>query len=199
MKQFLWRTGLILMISIMIMVFAGCSTDTNPVASSEPQAVENPYPVLSEEQINSLIPGYQVLTIDPRAYGRDESGLDDRSSRLIRRTQGGTVAHRNNGVQIGGWQLWEDRTVSVETPNPGHAIVDFYPHPYHFNGHVRIWIDLTYVVLPPGVNWWDLQMFYQDENGNLQQYWGQLDLVNHQYIAWTDHFSRYIIGARINH
>lgn len=199
MKKLLTEIAPLLILGILaLLIITGCSSENNPVAASEPQGTDNPYPVLTTEQIeNGLIPGYQVLTIDARAMEREVS-LDDRSSLFIRRTVGGTVSNRNSGTQIGAWQLWEDRTVTVETPNPGYAIVDFYPHPYRFNGHVKIWIDLTYVQLPPGMRWDQIQMFYQDEDGGYQQFWGYVDTAARQYVAWTDHFSRYIISCRVN-
>ncbi|MBU0508031.1 hypothetical protein KKH27_04250 [bacterium] len=199
MKHRTWQTTSLWALGLgVLLILVGCSSFDDPVGTpqAEPDAQEQAtlYPVWTDEQIEDLIPGFHVLTVDSRASGRE--ALDDQSSRFIRRTQGGTVQHRNNGVQIGAWQLWEDRTVTVSTPNPGRAIVDFYPHPYQFNGHVRIWIDLTYVQLPPGRNWWDIQMFYVDDNGNLVPYWGYVDEGARQYIAWTDHFSRYIIGLK---
>ncbi|RPH94402.1 hypothetical protein EHM69_07475 [candidate division KSB1 bacterium] len=180
----------------------GCSSDLNPINSpatdnakqSEPLESPNPYPQLTEDQLNNLIPGYRILSVDERAYAHDEA-LDDQSSRFIRKTVGGTVTHRNNGVQIGAWQLWEDRTITVSTPYPGYAIVDFYPHPYRFNGCVRMWVDLTYVQLPPGMRWDEMAFFYVNDDGTYTRYWGQLDLNARQYIAWPDHFSRYIIAA----
>jgi hypothetical protein len=189
------KTMLTLALSVLIVLsMSGCSSDGNPVAVRPTQTADVPYPLLTNEQIeNGLIPGFQVLKVDARAYGQDGT-LDDQTSRLIRRTVGGTVSHRNNGVQIGGWQLWEDRTVTVSTPNPGYAIVDFYPHPYHFNGCVRIWIDLNCIHLPAGRRWDELAFFFVNDNGQLVRYWGQLDLNTMTYSAWPDHFSRYIIG-----
>jgi hypothetical protein len=189
------RTILTLTLGILtILSLSGCSSDRFPLASRETPAANTTYPVLTDEQIeNGLIPGFQVLRVDARAYGHDGT-LDDQTSRLIRRIPGGTVSHRNNGVQIGGWQLWEDQIVTVSTPNPGYAIVDFYPHPYRFNGSVRVWLDLTYMQLPPGMRWDQLAMFYVDDDGSMQRHWGYVDLKARQYVAWTDHFSRYIVG-----
>ena len=190
---------LLLAVSLVTLII-GCSSDmiSNPVSTdqtdSEILTESIPLPTWTEEDIANLLPGYQVLSIDSRAAGTSDQ-LDDQTSLFIRRTQGGTVSHRNNGVQVGAWQLWEDRTVTVSTPNPGTAIVDFAPHPYQFNGHVRIWIDLTYIQLPPGMNWWDIQMFYMAEDGTVQQFWGYVDHQARQYIAWTDHFSRYILAV----
>jgi hypothetical protein len=196
MKNYLLKiTPLLILGMLTILTIAGCSSDNNPVAAAEPQGTDNPYPVWTTQQIeNDLIPGQQVLTLDTRAMGRDNN-LDTRTSLFIRRTAGGTVANSNSGTTIGAWQLWEDRTVAVETPNPGYAIVDFFPHPYHFNGHVKIWIDLTYVTLPAGVRWDQLEMYYLAEDGTLQRYWGYVDTTARQYVAWTDHFSRYIISC----
>ncbi len=204
MKKTTFAMVLILVFSVIMMFgITGCSTEFNQTtASSTPdhetittQPAESPLPVWTDEQIETLIPGFEVLKVDERAY---HAVLDDQTSRFIRRTIGGTVENNNSGVQIGAWQLWEDRTVTVSTPNPGYAIVDFYPHPYRFNGHVKIWIDLRYVQLPPGMQWWQIQMFYLDDNGQLVPYWGYVDENARQYIAWTDHFSRYIIGRRVN-
>lgn len=195
MKELWSKTTLALTLSVLIVLsMSGCSSDDSPVAVQEMQAGDTPYPLLTDEQIeNGLIPGFEVLTVDARAYGRDGT-LDDQTSRLIRRTVGGTVSHRNNGTQIGAWQLWEDRTITVSTPNPGYAIVDFYPHPYHFNGCIRIWMDLRCIQLPPGRRWDELAFFYVDDNGQLVRYWGQLNLNAMTYSAWPDHFSRYIVS-----
>jgi len=189
----------------MLLMLVGCSTMSDPVSTQSKSAgdqtasnaVPTPYPTLTDQQIANLIPGYQVLKVDERAYAR-EGELDDQTSSRIQHTVGGTVSHHNNGVQIGGWQLWEDQTVTVSTPNPGSAIVDFYPHPYHFNGCIRMWLDLTHVQLPAGVRWDQVRFYYQNENGQLTQYWGQLDLNAMRYYAWPDHFSRYIITAPAN-
>ncbi|HEY3296077.1 MAG TPA: hypothetical protein VGL38_11630 [bacterium] len=194
-----------IMLGLVVALFViGCSTENNPVANPVAPAAgqptsspaPSPYPVLTDEQIANLIPGYQVLKVDERAY-HGEGLLDDQTASRIRYQVGGSVNHRNNGVEIGAWQLWEDQTVTVSTPNPGSAIVDFYPHPYRFNGCIRMWLDLTHVQLPPGVRWDQVRFYYQEENGRLTQYWGQLDLAAHRYYAWPDHFSRYIITAPI--
>jgi hypothetical protein len=194
--------GLFLTLLTALMMI-GCSTENNPVAAVQPGNHETqatsptpvtPYPTLTDDQISALIPGFTVLKTDERAAGRGEDQLDSQSSLLIRHTIGGTVTHRNNGVQIGAWQLWEDQVVTVSTPNPGIAIVDFYPHPYHFNGCIKMWIDLSYIQLPAGRRWDELAFFYQDTNGQLIRYWGALDLNAHTYSAWPDHFSRYIIA-----
>ena len=188
-------------------VLTGCSVDSNPISSnnedtstlqeSASNPAEIPYPFINEADIDNLIPGYEIVQLDARAI-EAQGTLDDQSSRFVRRLQGGTVSHRNNGIEIGAWQLWQDQTVTVSTPCPGYPIVDFYPHPYQFNGHVRIWIDLTYVQLPPGVHWWDIEMFYVNDNGEYERYWGYVDEQARQYIAWTDHFSRYILAIRRN-
>jgi len=186
------------------LLLIGCSQEADQVMAPQPpaeeqeqlaeQLPESPYPEWTDAEIESgLIPGFEVLKVDVRAYGREE-GLDDQTSRFIRKTQGGTVSHRNNGVQIGAWQLWEDRTITVSTPNPGYAIVDFNPHPYRFNGCIRIWLDLNCIQLPPGRRWDEVAFFYQDTNGQLVRYWGALDLNARTYSAWPDHFSRYIIS-----
>jgi hypothetical protein len=187
----------------LLFILVGCSTTSNPVsprALSKDQQVSpdretSPYPVLTDQQIADLIPnGYQVLKVDERAYGRD-GGLDDQTVVHIQHTVGGSVSHHNNGVQIGAWQLWEDQTVTVSTPNPGSAVVDFYPHPYHFNGCIKMWLDLSHVHLPAGVRWDQVRFYYVNEGGQLVQYWGQLDLTAMRYYAWPDHFSRYIVTA----
>ena len=199
----LGKMRILLALSLLtLVVFAGCSTEWNsstaPVTADQEtvatQTPDTPYPVLTDEQINGLIPGFEVLNVDARAYGSDESTLDDQNSAFIRRTQGGSVSIHNNGVRIGPWQLWQDQTVTVSTPNPDYAVVDFYPHPYHFNGCVMMWIDLTHVQLPPGRRWDEVAFFYVDDNGDLVRYWGQLDLISHRYYAWPDHFSRYILA-----
>lgn len=200
------RTILIIAIGLAALLFiTGCSSTKNPVASapSESAAPSNggnsdsepsPYPPITADQLETLIPGYQILTVDSKAQGRDGM-LDDRNARRIFRTAGGTVSHRNCGVQIGPWQLWEDQTVTVSTPVPGTAIVDFYPHPYQFNGCVRIWIDLNCIQLPAGMRWDQLQFFYLNDAGQYVQYWGSIDLTTMQFSVWPDHFSRYIIAA----
>lgn len=187
---------------ILFSILTGCSVDSNPIASSNSDnsastfAVTDelsyePYPPISHEDLATLIPGYEILTMDARAT---EGTLDDQTSRFFRRTQGGTVSHRNNGISFQPWQLLQDQTITVSTPDPSLPIVDFYPHPNWFNGHVRIWIDLSHVQLPPGRQWWELVMFYVDDNGNYERYWGYVDTQANQYVAWTNHFSRYILA-----
>jgi hypothetical protein len=199
---------LLVMIPIILLLSTGCSVSDNPAATSSDQNIAqstdrpaegapSPYPAWTEADLASLIPGYQILKVDTRAYERDGQ-MDDQVSRRIYRTIGGTVNHRNCGVQIGAWQLWEDQTVTVSTPIPGQAIVDFYPHPYQFNGCIRMWIDLTYVQLPAGMRWDQLCFFYVEADGHLTQYWGQIDLAARRYYAWPDHFSRYIIAAPVS-
>ena len=189
----------IVLCSLVILLFAGCSVDENgnlPTSASQASNASNentPYPQWTDQEIANLIPGYQILTVDESRSDRN-GNLDDQASLFIRKTVGGIVSHRNNGVQIGPWQLWEDRTITVSTPNPGMAIVDYYPHPYHFNGCIRIWIDLRTIQLPPGRRWDELAFFYVNDSGQLVRYWGQLDLYAMTYSAWPDHFSRYIIS-----
>jgi hypothetical protein len=200
---------IIVVLFALALVFFGCSTEKNPMSNSSAQTSEltadrsdqsvkqatpSPYPVLTDAELANLIPGHQVLKVDTRMY-RNDGALDDQTSVRIRKTVGGTVSHRNNGVEIGAWQLWEDQTVTVSTPNPGSAVVDFYPHPYHFNGCIRIWIDLRAIQLPAGMRWDQLEFYYVNDQGQYVRYWGQLDLVNMRYSAWPDHFSRYIITA----
>jgi len=180
-----------------IVLIVGCSVDSDPLSSSSSQSDRviktNTYPPLAEVDLDQLIPGFTVLKTDLRAPERGEN-LDDQSSRFIRRTQGGTVTHRNNGVEIPAWVLPSDRTITISTPTPGTAIVDYYPHPLQFQGCVRIWIDLRVVQLPPGRRWDELAFFYQEADGSVTRYWGVLDLGNMTYSAWPDHFSRYILA-----
>jgi hypothetical protein len=184
-----------------LLVLTGCSVERNPVANA-PASNTNAstgndksamYPTWTDDQIAHLIPGFRVLRAENNGRGAQEN-LDSQTSVRILKILGGTVNHRNNGVQIGPWQLWEDQTVTVSTPNPGSAIVDFYPHPYHFNGCIRMWIDLSNFQLPPGHRWDEVAFFYVEEDGTLTRYWGQIDLLTHRYYAWPDHFSRYILA-----
>lgn len=189
---------LTLLISIFALIVIGCSTE-NPFTQKEPASSTAPrdenslgelYPAISDEALETLIPGFEVLKVDERAFSNT---LDDQNSRRIRRTVGGSVSHRNNGVEIGAWQLWGDQTITVSTPNPGSAVVDYYPHPYQFNGCVRIWIDLNVIQLPPGRRWDEIAFFYDEGDGTYTRYWGSLNLNNMTYSAWPDHFSRYIL------
>ncbi len=198
------RPPLRLQATLLLVLFTffavGCSLEPNPVAQSDGvtsynesvnNGVSETYPVLTDEDLANLLPGFQILETSDRV----QSGtLDDESSRRIRRTQGGVVSHRNNGVRIGAWQLWSDETITVSTPNPGSAVVDFYPHPYQFNGCVWMWIDLTSFELPPGRRWDEVAFFYDERDGTYTRYWGFIDYRNMTYNAWPDHFSRYILA-----
>lgn len=193
---------IILMLALVSLLGFGCSMDEGPLTSSgsaETSSLQqhdtdigigSPYPDLTDADLENLIPGFEVVSMSTR----DANGtLDDYSSRRIRRFVGGTVSHRNCGVEIGPWQLWSDQTVTVSTPRPGRSVVDFYPHPYQFNGNIRIWIDLNTIELPPGRRWDELAFFYDEGDGTYTRYWGVIDLQNMTYSAWPDHFSRYII------
>lgn len=185
------------LIFCVLMLVVGCAVDTDPLSSSasqsDPGIKASPYPPLAEGDLDLLIPGFTVLKTDLRTQERGDN-LDDQSSRFIRRTQGGTVTHRNNGVEIPAWVLPSDRTITISTPTPGTAIVDYFPHPLQFQGSVRIWIDLRIIQLPPGRRWDELAFYYQEADGRLTRYWGVIDLGNMTYSVWPDHFSRYILA-----
>jgi hypothetical protein len=190
--------GLAILFTVsLLIVMTGCSTEQgNPMASSPAQqetvtdVKASPYPALTADEVEQLVPGLQVLPMN----GGRANQLDDQASAFIRYQVGGTVSHRNCGVEIGPWLLRSDQTVTVSTPVPGSAIVDYYPHPYRFNGCVRIWIDLRTIQLPAGRRWDELQFWYQNEDGTMTRYWGVIDLNRMTYSAWPDHFSRYILG-----
>jgi hypothetical protein len=183
---------------LLLLAFTGCSTnDANPVSSNgtQSEASQTPqasiYPIITVGNLPSLIPGMEVLQTNGRS-GADP--LDDQTSRFIRYQIGGTVTHHNNGVEIPAWVLRSDQTVTVSTPVPGAAIVDYFPHPYSFNGCVRIWIDLRTIQLPAGRRWDEVQFWYQEADGTLTRYWGVIDLIGMTYSAWPNHFSRYILA-----
>jgi hypothetical protein len=199
-KRPAYRTLPLYSLSILILFVVGCSEWNNPASSQESSSTqtennntgpESPYPPITEADLEQLLPaGFRALTTTREHYGT----LDDQSSRRLRRNRGGTVTHRNNGVEIGPWQLWSDETITVSTPVPGRAVVDFYPHPYQFNGCIRLWIDLNSYNLPPGRRWDEVAFFYADESGRMIRYWGAIDLNAMTYSIWPDHFSRYILA-----
>jgi hypothetical protein len=178
-----------------LVMFVGCSLDSASVA---PQSASDQSSIEASSKTGP-VPGYRFVKSQWGLASNNDGSLDDgwSTSRYLRTYQGGLVVTHNIGCQIPPYALPYNATVTVNVPNPGEATVEYGPHPTQFNSPVQLFFDLNTLILPPGNSWEDLVVFYAEDNGGYDLIGGYIDYQRHLLIAYTDHFSRYIIGARV--
>ena len=188
-----------LLISLSLVAFfgIGCSLDSTGVGpNTESQTTE------TATYNNSTVPdielpaGLELVTMDWTALPRSAGTLDDPqnlcSSGWVTVADGGTVTYEYSGCAIDAGEIPYDAEVTVCLPHPGRAFVEFGPHPLFFNGEVEIWFDLSVAHCPPQ-QYDRLQMWYVNNNEDLEPIEMEIDFENMQAVGHTTHFSRYIL------
>jgi hypothetical protein len=98
-------------------------------------------------------------------------------------------------------RLQQDNTlVEVYAPlGNSVCVADFYPHPYQFvGGTVRIKWKLNEMGFPSDTDFSTFVPFYVDDEGNYFEMPHEWEHGYDKLLVYTDHFSRYIIGQRVN-
>lgn len=192
----------VLLIGLSLVAFLGigCSLDSTGVGpNSEAQTEET-------TSLNNVLPGVvlpeglELVTMNEIALPRNEGTLDDRpvycGSGWITVAEGGVVEYEYSGCSIEAGEMPYDAEVTVCLPNPGFAIAEFGPHPLAFNGTVEIWFDLYGTNLPQQA-YNQLQMWYVNDNDELEPVPLTIDTENGRAIGQTTHFSRYILTRTV--
>ena len=208
--------ALIISLSLVAFFGIGCSLDSTGVGpNTESQTTE------TATYNNSTVPdielpaGLELISLNGRALPHDHGNFDDPpeggdngnppddpgmpfelcSSGWVTVADGGTVTHEYSGCAIEPGEMPYDEEITVCLPHPGYAIVDFGPHPLYFNGEVDIWFDLSNANVPPQ-RYNMLEMWYVNDNNELEPVPLHIDRHNMLAIGETTHFSRYILTVR---
>lgn len=195
------QVAMILLAGLSLVVLTSCSEEFNaPLAGSDTQTVapseEFRYPELTPEMLAAgPAPGYRFVQI-PSAL--DYGGDTVATSKVCRRgrDENLNISHMLE-LRIYAGCLQQDNTlVTVIAPlGPRVAVADLYPHPYQFNSTVRIKWKLNEMGFPAGTDFSTFVPFYVDDNGNYIEMPHEWENGYDKLLVYTDHFSRYIIGA----
>jgi hypothetical protein len=181
-----------------LVLLVGCSMDSASVApqSSSDQSIATSNAVIPSD---GPAPGYKFIKSQWGLASSSNGTLDDPNwfaSRALRADQGGMVVTHNIGCNIPNNALPYNMTITVNVPVPGEATVEYGPHPTQFNAPVQLFFDYNTLILPPGTHIEDLVVFYQEDSGAYDLIGGYIDYTRHLLVAYTNHFSRYIISVR---
>jgi hypothetical protein len=194
---------LLVMGLIIVAVFGmGCSTDSNSLGpiSNETESID--VANINYPDASSLPAGFvPLMRSDATEGGRGAGTLDDHdnfASRLMRRSNGGSLYIDHNGVSIPRNAIpYHQLLITVTLPDEEAAIVDFGPHGTQFDCPVTVRINLEDFEIPEDVDVTDLTIFYVNDNGEWEQYNGVFNSSGNYFDAETNHFSRYIIARRV--
>ena len=182
----------------------GCSTEQFSTAADSTEAYyeENgfTYPLLTQEMLEAeVLPGIRIarfgavsaldndLPCDSLADAERVRANDDESLDLL-----GTIK-----LEIDQGLVPHTVTIRMIAPVACYGVVDFYPHPFQFDGPVEVSWKLSELDIPPE-DWQDLVPLYWNETT------GEYELMDHEWpnedelLMHTDHFSRYILGQRVD-
>ncbi len=139
-----------------------------------------------------LPPGYHVMR-SPASSGMQVERVLYREKRLYRHHNGEQRIRRGGyGAYFPEGSVPYNFTAEMYVPDNHEPVVDFLPHGTFFRSNIRVVIPFDSV----GLNDGDVvSIFYW--NGETQCYEampGTVDTENHRVIAYTDHFSRYLIA-----
>ena len=193
---------LVLLMTAVIMLVIGCSTDNTPLgpaanssASKMVPKVSSQYPPLANDL--ARIPG-GFKALPAAATQLDDHWCDSISaSRMCDDSRTTTVQLGSMvSVRVSRGDLSGDTTITIIAPEACIAAADFYPHPYHFNGTVEITWNIHAFNLPRNFDYSKIVPWYVTEDGQyvpLQYSW----LDGHNFLqVYTNHFSRYILGTQ---
>ncbi|MBU0508741.1 hypothetical protein KKH27_07895 [bacterium] len=199
---------LIVPLGLILVFVAACSSDNYaPITgATDPNlpATEFQYPPLTDEVLaNGPAPGFSFLPInvlDPSgsldAGNRCDSMAD---CRWVERRKGKNlkIDHLVE-VKIERDQLPQDTMVTVIAPVGCWAVIDCYPHPLQFSGMVEIKWKVNELNLPDDFDYSTLVPWYINDNGEFVPVEHEWRGNYHELIVRTNHFSRYIIGQRVD-
>lgn len=197
-----WKAlALSLLTAGLIALVSGCSSDsvptTAPLSSTKPSG-EFQYPELTPEMLAAgPAPGYRFVTTNLE-LSRTLDAVNCDSMSVSRNCAAGRV----NSVVIplvtlyipAGANPW-NTVMRIVAPSGCVAVADFYPHPYQFNSPVQIQWNLKALGLPAGFDYTTLVPFYVTDQGQCVPMPYQFSSDMKWLIVFTNHFSRYIIGA----
>ena len=197
--------GLVASLSLLILI-NGC-LDLSDIFSSTDDEPDPGSP--SETQNIQLPDGYHMLTFN--LTGIFAGGLPESLSvqQMILNDEGGAVYFQNpmsqepdpldwwHGVVIDPEDINENVLIEITIPNLEQGILDFSPHPYEFQNDIELEFSYAFSDLVElGFVAQDLVIMYWDEiNGNWEIVNSELLENEQKIIAYTDHFSRYVIAA----
>ena len=209
-KSTLRGTILLVLSFSLFALIIGCSN--NSPFSVDNSSIDIPPPPLTGENIaNGPAPGYSYLPLEvTEIFGgiavdgpmyTEQVVFDDQGGAVYFPSSGGIgfgsqVMDWWHGVIIDADDIHETIRVSMLVPDPSIAAVDFGPHPYQFDGEVRIELVYTPSNLELiGATPRDLViMWWNNTVGEYQPIPSTLNQRENKLYGFTDHFSRYIIA-----
>lgn len=182
----------------------GCSTEKLSTGGESTEAYyeENDftYPPLTAEMLEAEpIPGYRIFRFGTASALDNDLPCDSLSDTERVRRNDDESLDLDGTIKLDIDQGLVPYTVTIRmiAPVACYGVVDFYPHPYQFNGPVEVRWELSELNISPE-DWQDLVPLYWNEAT------GEYELMDHEWpnddelLMRTDHFSRYILGQRVN-
>jgi hypothetical protein len=187
---------------------AGCWDISDIFSSSE----ADPDPGSSNEVQNQnlqLPDGYQMLSFDLTTVFGGSVPESLSVQQLVLNNEGGAVYFQNplsqepdplewwHGVVIDPEDINEDVLIEIAISDLEHGILDFSPHPYQFQNDIELEFSYAFSnLILLGFSPQDLVIMYWDENSETWQAINfELRESEQKIIAYTDHFSRYVIAV----
>lgn len=200
---------LALTLSLLALII-GCSNDS-PFSVDNSSIDIPPPPLTAANLANGPAPGYSYLPLDvSEIYDGITVDGPMYTEQLVFDDRGGAVYFPMStnsgfgtmcmdwwhGVVINADDIHESIRVSLLVPDPSIAAIDFGPHPYQFDGEVRIELAYTSSTLELiGATPRDLViMWWNNVEGEYQTIPTALNQHQNKLYGYTDHFSRYIIA-----
>lgn len=193
-----------LLLAALSLLLSACSMDSSPVSATNSSGGESQdyrYPPFDPNAVgDGPEPGYRFVHTGMGALG-DLNSLNCDSMDASRYC----AAWRSNSVSIPLVTVYipsgvnpHSTTISITAPSGCLAVADFYPHPYQFNGWVQIRWNLDALGLPANYDYRNLVPYYVNDDGDYERMPYTLSGDRETLTLYTNHFSRYILGAPIN-
>lgn len=182
----------------------GCSTEKFSTGADSTEAYYEDngftYPLLTQEMLDAeVLPGIRIARFGTARALDNELPCDSIwDSERVRRNDDESLD------LLGVIKLDIDQglvpfttTIRMIAPIGCLGVVDFYPHPFQFNGDVEVRWKLSELDIPEE-NWEDLVPLYWNETTGEYEQMDHEWLNNDELLMHTDHFSRYILGQRVD-
>lgn len=188
----------------MVLIFVtACSVDHAPMGSGggSDATVDmgDPYPPLTPDILaRGPAAGYKFVTIPAASSVLDALPCNKfRASRwCMTWTDQSVKIERLVEVRINRYRMPFDNRISIVAPQGCLAVADFYPHPFQFRGTVEIRWQIGEMGFPRDFDFDSLIPWYITDEGEYVPMPYEWRDGHDELVVFTDHFSRYILGAR---
>jgi hypothetical protein len=186
--------GMMIVGLMTILFMMGCSENA-PMSNSYDAWVPPP-PLTAEHLATALPAGYRPVYCSVNNNGMAVESNDTYKEELIRVNHDKEVHLGDYKVKVWRECFHEDILLTMTIQDLTVMAIDFGPHPYQFDAPVRIKIKYHDHV-PPGQARDSLATLYWNGYTQLYEDVSQENDTSHgEMMAWTDHFSRYVIATR---